>query len=94
MQATAVASSGRVAPRGGDDVGSRGKFGRAAVGVRVRLIVLSSNWLWLCLAAPASAAGNDPRACHGLRRAWLAGGRTFGALFWSVAPGRSVRLHE
>ena len=42
-----------------------GKFGRAAVGGRLESVVLSSNWLPLRLAAPASAAGDDPRACRG-----------------------------
>jgi hypothetical protein len=39
----------------------------------------------LRLAAGASAAGDDPLTCRGWRRAWLAGGRTFGANLQSVA---------
>jgi hypothetical protein len=61
---------------------SRGKprFGWRAVGSRLRL------------AAPPSAASDGPWSCRGWRRAWLAGGRTFGANWRSVVQDCVVRI--
>ncbi len=47
----------------------------------------------LRLAAPASAADDDQRACRVTRRAWLAGGRATGADSWPVGRVRVVSHH-